>query len=225
MAAPSGIDVLTQPKAAAEVAKAAKLEGPAAEMVRPEHAPKQAVAVLAEAGLMMDAVRMVAFALPRREGVWWAAQCLRSVPPLAGGSSAPVLAAAEAWAADPTEANRRAAFAEAEKVEFKPAAASAALAAFWAEGSMGPAENPPVEPPPHVGPGAAATAVVLAAVSVEPEKADERFRAFLALGEQVASGANRWPEEKRPATPPAANLPPTGPRPTSPPPPSPRSYY
>ena len=230
MATQGRTNVLDARGAAAAVAKAAALPPPAAEHLRPDHTPKAYLAALADAGLLHDAVRFLAFALPRREGVWWAAQCVRAVPPLAADEHAPALTAAEAWAADPTDKNRRAAFAEAEKVGFATPAACCAMAAFWAEGSMSPPDNPAVPPPEHVGPGAAANAVILAAVSVEPEKAGGKLRAFLALGDQVAAGANRWPEGKRGTGPLSAPVAASAPDPRPvvpppPPPPPPRSWY
>jgi hypothetical protein len=227
-----GADQLSRPGAAAEAAKAAPLEPPARELLRAEHSPKQYLDALDKAGHLPDAARFMAFALPRREAVWWAAQCVRQVPALtADEKAAAALAAAEAWADDPTDDRRRAAFAAAEAAGFDQPAACAALAAFLTEGSMAPAHLQPVPAPSHAGPAAAATAVVLAALIVEPEKGDEKFRKFLALGYEVGTGANRW-KEARPAresapVAPGPRVPAGSPaRPTSPPPPPPgRSWY
>jgi hypothetical protein len=38
----------------------------------------------------------------------------------------------------------------------------------------------------------AAGAILLAAVQTEPAKAPEKYRKFLAVGVEVASGANKW---------------------------------
>jgi hypothetical protein len=139
---------------------------------------------------------------------------------------AAALAAAEAWAADPTDDRRRAAFAAAEAAGFDKPASCAALAAFLIEGSLAPAHLQPVPAPSHAGPAAAAAAVVLAAVSVEPEKGDEKFRKFLALGSDVASGANRWKGPREAAQPPARPVPVgTAAKPAPPPPPPARGWY
>src|SRR5262245_44734732 len=85
------------------------------------------------------AVRLLAEALPKREAVWWACQCVRH----AGGPELATLAvaalrAAEQWAADPSEDNRRAAYTAAQPVGFGTPAGCAALAAFLSGGSLGP---------------------------------------------------------------------------------------
>jgi hypothetical protein len=226
----SGVDPLSRPGAAVEAAKAAPLEPQARELLRPEHSPRQYIDALDKAGHLPDAARFLAFALPRREAVWWATQCVRQIPALVTDEKAiAALAAAEQWAADPTDEKRRAAFAAAETAGFDKPAACAALAAFLSEGSMAPPNLQSVPAPPHAGPAAAATAVVLAALSIEPQNGDEKFRKFLALGYEVATGANRWKDGKPAAPVPApAARPPIVPaaRPTSPPPPPPsRGWY
>ncbi len=225
-----GADALSRAGAAAAVAASVPtLEEPARAALRPEHSPRQYVDALTKAGLLADAVRFLAHALPRREAVWWAAQCVRLVPKFtADPKAAAALAAAEAWAAAPTDEHRRAAFAAAEAAGLDKPAACAALAAFLSEGSLGPAHLQEVPPPPHVGPAAASAAVVLAAVGVEPEKAGEKYKKFLALGYEVAAGTNRW-KEGRPVPTAAPTAPaPVGPaaRPGPPPPPPPgRGWY
>jgi hypothetical protein len=218
-------DPLAKPGAAADAAKAAPLEPPARDLLRAEHSPRQYLAALDQAGRLPDAVRFLAFALPRREAVWWATQCVRQVPALtADEKAAAALAAAEAWAADPTDDNRRKAFAAAEAAGFDKPAACAALATFLTEGSMAPAHLQPVPPPSHAGPAAAAAAVILAALVIEPEKGDEKFRKFLALGSDVASGANRWKGAKEAAAPAQPAPVATPAKPTPPPPPG-RGWY
>jgi hypothetical protein len=210
---------LTRPGTAAEVAKAAPLEPPAKEVLRPEQSPKDYLDALAKAGHLADAVRFMAHALPRRETVWWAIQCVKSVPDLPNSEqTTAALVAAEKWAADPTDENRRAAHAAAQVAGFDKPASCCALAAFFAEGSLAPAHLPEVPPPPHAAPVAAATAVVLAAVTTQPDKADEKYRKFLALGFDVAAGTNRWKGD-RPAAAPAGAGAPQPARPAAPPPP------
>jgi hypothetical protein len=220
-----GADQLSKPGAAAEAAKAAPLEPPAQALLRAEHSPRQYLDALDKAGHLPDAARFMAFALPRREAVWWATQCVRQVPALtADEKAAAALAAAEAWAADPADDNRRKAFAAAEAAGFDQPASCAALAAFLTEGSLSPAHLQPVPAPSHAGPAAAAAAVVLAALSTEPEKGDEKFRKFLALGSDVASGANRWKGARESAAP-APRVPVgTAAKPTPPSPPD-RGWY
>lgn len=140
-------------------------------------------------GCHADAARLLAFNLPRREAVWWACLCVRDAlgPEPAPGDGAAV-AAAERWAAEPTEENRRAAMAKAEALEFGSAAAWAAVAAFWSAGSMAPADVPPVVPGPDLAGKAVAGAVMLAAADDDPAVIEARYKQFLARGADIARG-------------------------------------
>jgi hypothetical protein len=70
-----------------------------------ELAPKPYIELLTEKNLCTDALRVLAYGLPKRDAVWWACLCLREAfganpPPK---TKAP-LEAAEKWAKYPTEA-------------------------------------------------------------------------------------------------------------------------
>jgi hypothetical protein len=108
---------------------------------------------------------------------------------------------AEKWAASPTDENRRAALAAAEAADFGTAPGCAAVAAFWSGGSMAPPKLTIVLPAEHLMPQAVGNAVQLATVYHEPEKAADRYRRFLALSREVATGKNRWKEESPAGTP------------------------
>src|SRR5262249_37155463 len=129
-----------------------------------------------------------AHALPRRDAVRWAHHCAKQVcGPAPPAGTVAALQAAEKWLAEPTENHRRQAMAAAEKAGYGTPAGSAALAAFWSEGSIAPAHVNPVAPAAHLCGVAAAGAVLLAAVASEPEKSPEKFRAFLARGIELAN--------------------------------------
>jgi hypothetical protein len=55
------------------------------------------------------------------------------------------------------------------------------MAAFFSSGSLGPPTAPIVPPAPHLTSHAAAGAAMLAAVARQPEKASQRYQAFLQL--------------------------------------------
>src|ERR1700676_4692766 len=97
-------------KTAAEVGKLFPLGDDAKKLLRDAMTPRQFLDVLLEKQQFPDAVRFLAHARRRRGGVWWASQSPRQAH---GGNPAPPLAkalqAAEKWAADPSEDNRRAA--------------------------------------------------------------------------------------------------------------------
>ncbi len=174
-------------------------------LLAPKLTPLQAVGRLLEAGRADAAVRLWAWVLGRREAVWWASQCVRRVltdkdPPAEHAA----VAAAEKWAALPSEENRRRAEAAAVAVNFGTPGGCAALAAFWSGGSLAPPKLEVVPPPEHLLPGAVGNSVILAGLKGDPQKAGEKYRLFLDLGREVAEGKNRWKEEK-PAAPAAAS--------------------
>jgi hypothetical protein len=162
-------------------------------LLKEELTPKEYFALLSQNELFEDAVRFLAHALPKREAVWWAWVCARRT---AGAEPAPKiktsLEATEKWIAQPNDGNRRAAMQAAETAEFKTAAGCAGLAAFFSGGSLGPPDVAPVPPGEHLTAKAVAGAVILAAVATEPEKAAEKFRAFLQQGLDVANRIKLW---------------------------------
>lgn len=138
-----------------------------------------------------SAVKFLAFALPRREAVWWACVCARLE--LTDPAAEPVLnalAAAETWVRKPTDENRRAAMTAAQTAKFESPAAWAAVAAFWSSGSMAPPDLPEVPAAPHLMGVAVLGSVTLAAVLVSPELADERRERYVAAAVNIANGGN-----------------------------------
>ncbi len=138
-----------------------------------------------------DAVHFLAFALPKREAVWWACLCTRlelinPVPP----PNLAALEAAEAWVYRPTEDTRRAAMACAQATKFDSPSAWAAMGAFWSGGSMAPAELPAVPPAAHLTGVAVAGAVTLAAVQNAPALADEKRRRYIEMAVDIANGGD-----------------------------------
>lgn len=144
---------------------------------------------LVAAGRLSDAARLAAHALPKREAVWWACMCARSVPdPKLKPKDLDALTAAETWVRQPEEPTRRAAFSMAEKAGFNSPEAWAAVGAFWSGGSMSIEGQPVVPPPDHLTGVAISGAIVLAAVRVKPQLADARFNKFLISAKDIASG-------------------------------------
>jgi hypothetical protein len=162
-------------------------------LVRPELHPRDYVALLMERELYPDAVRSLAHALAKREAVWWAWTTARRT---AGEKPPPpvkeALDATERWIAQPTDPHRRAAMAAAEKAGFDCAAGCAGLGAFFSGGSLAPPDLPPVPPGEHQTAKAVAGAVIIAAVSAEPEKAPEKFRRSVEQGLDVTNRIRLW---------------------------------
>ena len=141
-------------------------------------------------GFLVEAVRLVAHALPKREAVWWACMCAAAVPDAAlPAADQAARQAAEAWVRRPTEDPlRRAAWEAAQKTEFRSPEAWAAVGAYWSGGSMAPEGQPVVPPAPHLTGVAVCGAVVMASVRRQPERSAARFSRFLASARDIAAG-------------------------------------
>lgn len=153
------------------------------------HSAQEGLDVLVEAGLLVEAVRLAAHALPKREAVWWACMCARSIPdPALKPADIAALEAAEAWVRRPEEAARRAAAEAAEKTSFQSAEAWAAMGAFWSGGSIAPEGSPEVPPGEHLTGVAIAGAIVLASLRVRQDRQRPRLERFLASARSIAAG-------------------------------------
>src|SRR5262249_49233476 len=75
----SGTLVKVAAKTAAEVCKRFTLSEPAQKLLRPELTPRQFLDLLVEKQQPIDAVRFLAYGLPKPEAVWGACLCVRSV--------------------------------------------------------------------------------------------------------------------------------------------------
>jgi hypothetical protein len=136
-----------------------------------------------------DAIRFLAFALPKREAIWWAARCARSV----GGTALALeqqaaLQVAERWCLAPTEELRRSALAASEKAQLKSPAGCTALAVFFSGGSLAPPDVPVVPPAEDLTARTVVGAVLMAAVVSEPEKAEQKYQRFVEQGVALATG-------------------------------------
>jgi hypothetical protein len=95
--------------------------------------------------------------------------------------------------ADPKDEKRRAAMPAAEAADLGTPAGCTAAAVYFSGGSLAPPNLPVVAPADHLTAHMVASALTLAAVIKEPEKAAEKHAAFLRTGLEVASGQNAWP--------------------------------
>ncbi len=148
------------------------------------------------AAQLNEAVQFLAFALPKREAVWWACVCARKSGMTFPPADLAALEAAEAWVYRPTEENRRTAMDKALATKFESAAVWPAVAAFWSGPSMAPANLPAVPPPPHLTGVAVAGAVTLAAVQREPQLAEEKRRLYIDVAIDIANGGSGRLEAK-----------------------------
>ncbi len=175
---------------AADVWKRYEPEEEASSCQREGMSPEAYLESLAEVELWSEAVKFLTQALPKRDAIAWACQCVRSVSVTEMSPAAQAaLQAVEAWLADSTEARRRTAHAAAKTVGFDSPAGCVALGVFFSGGSLGPPSLDHAIPPANDLTGKAlAGALLIAAVITEPENAPIKLQGFIEQGLQFARG-------------------------------------
>ena len=122
-------------------------------------------------GQWADAIAFIAHLLPRREAVWWAAQCVRKEPKAFTIQEEPLVAAAEGWVREPSEANRKAALVLGDAANAMRAAVWVTRAAGWSGGVLYEVDDTKIMCQPHMSPAAARGAVMLAAAAASDPRA------------------------------------------------------
>lgn len=174
---------------AAEICTRFRLDEDAGALLGDQMGAREFVETLLSRSLYIPAVDFLAHALPARQAIWWGCLCLQhAMGDKLKEPDKSAAAAAVRWVLQPTEENRAAAKAPAEKAGYSSAAATLARAANWTGGSLGPPDMPPVPPGPFMPATAVATAIKFAAVKVEPAKIVATQRLFVQLGTEVAEG-------------------------------------
>ena len=179
-------DRITAEKAT-DVGDPSALSEEARQLLSPEISPADYLEALTGAGLLPDAIRFLAHALPKVDAVRWACAAAQTATGEASDSELRCIESALRWVEEESEENRQEAMAAAEEDDFSGAAAWAAAAASWSGGSMAPPEFEEVPPPEHLTGTAAASAVLLASVATEPGKVQELQRELLQTGLDLAS--------------------------------------
>lgn len=179
------------PVTAEELCARASLSDQARRLLVPSLDASSFLERLLNAGLFVDAVRLLSFALPVRQGVWWACLAVRTA--VAENFISPAkdaILAAEAWVYKPVEVNRAATLPAAEAAGVDSFAGYAALAAFWSGGSMTPVGQPELAPNPMLSPNAVAAAVLLAGLDAAPESAALWYHGMVIRGIDIANGGD-----------------------------------
>jgi hypothetical protein len=133
-----------------------------------------------------DSVLFISHLLPRREAVWWAIQCVRALT--AADDTDEVLRAAETWVRTPEDDNRRTALKIASGADRRKPTTWLAFAAGWSGGSLVPADQKAVPPPPGACAMAANSAIMLAVAAGDPRAIVDRIEACAEAGVRFASG-------------------------------------
>lgn len=180
-------------KTAADVCARFELSEPAQALPRDGISPGAFLERLIDERHFHDAVRLLAYALPKREAIWWAARCTRlALATALTPEQLSALETSERWCAQPSEELRRAAWTASEKAQLKNPAGCAALAVFFSGGSLAPPEAPVVPPADDLTPRTVAGAILMAAVIRQPEQAEQKYLQFLEQGRAIASGKDSW---------------------------------
>jgi hypothetical protein len=157
------------------------------------------LAVLEAGGFQLEAARVFAYALPKREAVWWACMCARHTAPaeLPAADEA-ARETAELWVRRQTDEARRTAMDNAQQSGFRSPEAWAAVAAFLSGDSLSPPDQPKVPPASHLTGTAVAGAVHLASVRDDPARQQTRLSAFLNSAREIAAGGAGRLERENP---------------------------
>lgn len=182
-------------ESASEIVERFELAGQLALVPDEDEAPGAFAKRLLASGDDNDCLTFLAYALPKRLGVWWAVNCLRSEDGLLGSTDGQIIEAVVEWIAEPSDISRREAMELAEANGMETAAAWAAVTAFWSHGSMGPKEQPEVPAGDELAGKALSGAVILASVSQSPENAPKRRTDFVELAMDVAAVQIPLPEK------------------------------
>jgi len=173
---------------ASEICSHFVLGDPARKLLTSEINADKYLELLIQNKQYLDAVRVLAYALPIKDGITWANACARQSsernPP---EKLSAALDAVDKWLAEPNDDNRRAALKAAEQAEFSTPAGSSALAVFLSGGSLAPPSAPEVLPEKYQASNVVAGAILLSAIVKEPEKAETKYQAFLAQGQKIAA--------------------------------------
>ena len=175
-------------KKASDVCSHFALGDTARRLLTPELTADKYLALLIQNKQYIDAVRVLAYALPIKDAITWGNSCARqSSEPNPAEKLAAALNAVDKWLAEPSDENRRAAMRAAEQAEFSTAAGSSALAVFLSGGSLAPPDAPVVPPEKYQAANAVVGVVLLSAIANEPEKAEGKYQAFLEQGQKIAA--------------------------------------
>lgn len=165
------------------------LPAAAANAVRNGQQVSDALAHLETGGFLLEAARLIAFGLPKREAVWWACMCaFHTAPRDLPDTDRLARETAEKWVRQQADDTRRAAMGYAEIGDFATPEAWAAVAAFWSGDSIAPVGQQAIPPAPHLTGTAVAGAVALSATRGDVMRQKSRLLRFLESGRNIAAG-------------------------------------
>jgi hypothetical protein len=159
--------------------------------VEPSDAPSLAfMKSLVDQGAVDKAIGFCAFLLPRRQAVWWAAQCIRIMIAVPARDEVTGLQVAEAWVQDPEEDRRLTALQVGQEGNPKSATTWVALAAGWAGPAMPAADGGTTPIAPHQTARAVRAAILIAGCRPPMAEREELLKKCAANGASLAVGEN-----------------------------------
>lgn len=144
----------------------------------------QILAELHSKAAELDMLQVLAHTLPPREATWWACLAAREM-----GAATPSVSAAEGWVRQPGFDTRLAAREALDAAKPDDDTVFCAMAACFADGTMGPGEYDDYPAPPGAV-GAAVYGILLIAIFADETAAEQRRSGFLEAGLNIARGGN-----------------------------------
>ncbi|NSX53687.1 hypothetical protein HRQ87_02630 [Sulfitobacter sp. 1151] len=138
-------------------------------------------------GALIDMLQLLAHALPAREATWWA--CLSARDTLPDGKLTPSVKAAEAWVLQPSEETRTRAREALDTAHNEDETVLCAMAASFANGTLGPGQHEDYEAPPGAV-GVAAFSMALTSLFHDEDQIDTHGRLLLERALDIARGGN-----------------------------------
>lgn len=164
-----------------------KLQTP---IVAPASAPIDVVLQELEAkAAKIDMLRLLSVALPPREATWWACLAGHDLIGVDPKMIPPPLACAERWVFKPTEENRIAARDAFETADMDDDTTYCAMAALYADGTLGPGDLNQTPAPPN-GVSAAAFAMNLLSMKMNVERMQLHLDILIDRALDIARGGN-----------------------------------
>jgi hypothetical protein len=156
----------------------------------PASAPVGVVlAALEEKAAKIDMLRLISVILPPREATWWACLAARDLIGTEAKVVPPPLAAAERWVFKPTQENREVARQCFEGADQDDDTAYCAMAALYADGTLGPGEMNQHPAPPN-GVSAAVFAMNLIAMRANVDRMQVYLDILIDRGLDIGRGGN-----------------------------------
>jgi len=165
-----------------EISETADLSEPARALVKEDSTPSNYLDSLEKQELFPDAIRFLAYKLPTDAGIKWASACVKELRAPEDKEKDEPPDASDQWIKAPGDPTRWAAKAAADKAKKAGPSKLVAMAVFMSGGSIASPGAPETPPPKYLAQKLIAGTVQVAVVSLEPQKAKERYKRAIAIG-------------------------------------------